>query len=339
MSVTNHPVTTNILVVCAAAIIVIAGLKYAAPMLIPFMLSVFLAVIMLPIMRWLVARKVPEVLAVVFILILLVLCGALMVSFIGGTVNAFYHDLPFYEARLNILLINSAEWLHGFGITMPDNLLSEYINPNSMMRTVTSVFNSVSGALTNTFLIGFTIMFILLEASGFSAKVKRAFGESTQVLQHFQRIGETVQNYLILKTIISVATGAIVWVSLVILEVPYAALWGMLAFLLNYIPNIGSIIAAVPPILISLISQDLMTTLMVCIMYIVVNTVIGNIIEPRVMGRSLGMSSLVVFVSLVFWGWVWGPVGMILSIPLTMMLKIILETNPKSRWMAILLDR
>lgn len=339
MSVNNHPVTTHILVVCAAAIIVIAGLKYAAPMLIPFMLSVFLAVIMLPIMRWLVGRKVPEVLAVVVMLILLVLVAALMATFIGGTVNAFYHDLPFYEARLNILLINSAEWLHGYGITLPDNLLSEYINPNSMMRTVTSVLNSVSGALTNTFLIGFTIMFILLEASGFSAKVKRAFGESTQVLQHFQRIGETIQNYLILKTMISVATGAIVWVSLIILDVPYAALWGMLAFLLNYIPNIGSIIAAIPPILISLISQDLMTTLMVCIMYIVVNTVIGNIIEPRVMGRSLGMSSLVVFVSLVFWGWVWGPVGMILSIPLTMMLKIILETNPKSRWMAILLDR
>jgi predicted PurR-regulated permease PerM len=120
--------------------------------------------------------------------------------------------------------------------------------------------------------------------------------------------------------------------------VDFAVLWGLLTFCLNYIPNIGSIIAAVPPVLLALVQYGPGTALAVAIGYVVINVVFGNLVEPRVMGRGLGLSTLVVFISLVFWQWVLGPVGMLLSVPLTMTLKIILDGNDETRWIAILLS-
>jgi len=124
---------------------------------------------------------------------------------------------------------------------------------------------------------------------------------------------------------------------LALMGVDYAILWAVIAFLLNFIPNIGSIIAAVPPMLIALIQLGPMSSMLVAGLYMITNTVFGNVIEPRYMGRSLGLSTLVVFVSLVFWGWIFGPVGMLLSIPLTMVVKIGLENSEKNRWLAVLL--
>jgi predicted PurR-regulated permease PerM len=156
-------------------------------------------------------------------------------------------------------------------------------------------------------------------------------------MDHFQSFSDSVQRYLLIKTLVSLATGFVVGIALTILGVDYAILWAVIAFLLNYIPNIGSIIAAVPPMLIAMIQLGPMSSLLVAGLYIVINTIFGNVVEPRYMGRSLGLSTLVVFVSLVFWGWVFGPVGMLLSIPLTMVVKIALENSDRNRWLAVLL--
>jgi len=136
----------------------------------------------------------------------------------------------------------------------------------------------------------------------------------------------------------SLGTGMTIGIVLWVIGVDYAPVWALVAFLLNYIPNIGSIIAAVPAVLVALIQIGPAAALATGISYIVINTLFGNVIEPRMMGRTLGLSTLVVFLSLVFWGWILGPVGMLLSIPLTMVVKIALETNPHSRWLATLLD-
>ena len=122
------------------------------------------------------------------------------------------------------------------------------------------------------------------------------------------------------------------------MKVDYPLLWGLLAFLLNYIPNLGSIIAAVPTVLLTLVQLGWSAALIVFAGYSVVNVVIGSFIEPRFMGKGLGLSTLVVFLSLVFWGWVLGPVGMLLSVPLTMTLKIALESSEENRWLAKLLS-
>ncbi len=191
--------------------------------------------------------------------------------------------------------------------------------------------------LTNTFLIILTVVFILLEASDFPGKLRQAFGDPTEHMTGFGQFTETVNRYLKIKTIFSALTGICVWAWLAVLGVDYPILWGCLAFLLNYVPNIGSIIAAVPAILLALVQLGFGSAVLVAAGYIVVNVVFGSILEPRFMGSGLGLSTLVVFLSLVFWGWVLGPVGMILSVPLTVIVKIALETGKDTRWLAVML--
>jgi len=148
---------------------------------------------------------------------------------------------------------------------------------------------------------------------------------------------ESVNRYLIIKTAVSIATGAAVTLWLTILGVDYPILWGVVAFLFNFVPNIGSIIAAVPALLLALVQLGPEAVLYTGAGYVVINLVVGNAVEPRFMGRGVGLSTLVVFVSLVFWGWTLGLVGMLLSVPLTMIVKIALESKDETRWIAVLL--
>jgi predicted PurR-regulated permease PerM len=334
----DNRLASNILLSAAAVVIVIAGIKSAAAMLVPFLLAVFIAILSAPLLRWLTNHRVPGVVAVLLLVIGFLLLGTVLASFVGGTLTAFYKDMPLYEQKLQALTSHGVTWLRSLGVEVADNVIREYVNPGVVMRTVASVFNGLGGVLTNTFLILFTVIFILLEASSFPAKVKRAFGEETQAFAHFERFSESVQQYLMIKTVVSFGTGLTVGLLLALIGVDYWALWALVAFLLNYIPNIGSIIAAVPAVLIALIQIGPGAALLTAGVYVLVNTLFGNVVEPRLMGRSLGLSTLVVFLSLVFWGWILGPVGMLLSIPLTMVVKIALETRPQSRWIATLLD-
>ena len=148
-----------------------------------------------------------------------------------------------------------------------------------------------------------------------------------------------VQNYLAIKTAVSVFTGVLVgiWVWALGLDLPL--LWGLVAFIFNYIPNLGSILAAVPAVLLALVQFGPGRAAVVASGYLAINLVFGNDVEPMMLGRRLGLSTLVVFMSRVFWGWVWGPVGMLLSVPLTMMLKIAMENTEDLRWVAVMLDK
>jgi predicted PurR-regulated permease PerM len=205
------------------------------------------------------------------------------------------------------------------------------------MGMIANTLTGLRGVLTNVFLIVLTVFFILLEASGFPKKLYIAVSSPEASITSLTNFTENINRYLAIKTLISLFTGLAIWIWLALLGVDYPLLWGLLAFLLNYVPNIGSIIAAVPAVLLAFIQLGVSSALLTCLGYAVVNVVIGNIIEPKVMGERLGLSTLVVFLSLVFWGWVLGPVGMLLSIPLTMIVKIALMSNNDTRWIAIML--
>lgn len=339
MSQSDARVTGNVLLMAAAFVVVIAGVKSAASILIPFLLAVFIAILSAPVMRWLTRHRVPEIVAVLLILVGFLLFGTLLATFVGRTINAFYQDVPLYETKLQALVDQSVAWVQTKGIDVSDNVLREYVNPGAVMKMVANVFNGLGGVLANTFLILFTVIFILLEATGFPAKLRQALGDKTQALKHFARFSQLVQKYLVIKTLVSLMTGTTIGIALWIIGVDYAAMWALVAFLLNYIPNIGSIIAAVPAVLVALIQLGVGEAAITAAVYVFANTFFGNIVEPKMMGRTLGLSTLVVFLSLVFWGWVLGPVGMLLSIPLTMVVKIAFEVNERSRWVATLLDQ
>ncbi len=325
------------LVAAAAVVIVIAGTKAAAPILVPFLLSGFIAIICAPPLFWLERRGLPTILALLVVISGIVVLALMTVTLAGSSINDFYRDLPIYEARLREETAGLLHWLESKGFDLHSLPLEQILDPGAAMKLVGSMLSGLGGVLTDAFMILLTVVFILLEASSFPRKLHAALTNPGTSLEHFEQFVHNIQRYMSLKTWTSLATGAAVGTWLALLGVEYPLLWGLLAFLLNYVPNIGSIIAAVPAIMLAFIQLGLGTALATAVGYLVINIAIGSIIEPRIMGRGMGLSTLVVFLSLLFWGWVLGPVGMVLSVPLTMILKIALESRDDTRWFAVLL--
>jgi predicted PurR-regulated permease PerM len=223
------------------------------------------------------------------------------------------------------------------GIHTSSDLLSSYADPGKAMKLAARFIGSMGNMLTNSFMILVTVVFILLEAADFPEKWRAARSDADASLAHFNATAKTINKYMGIKLLTSLATGVAVTLLLLAVGVDYPVLWGVLAFLLNFIPNIGSIIAAVPAVLLALVQLGAGPALVVAAGFLLINMVIGNFVEPLYMGEGLGLSTLVVFLSLVFWGWVLGPVGMLLSVPLTIAVKIALDSDPETRWMAVLL--
>jgi predicted PurR-regulated permease PerM len=219
----------------------------------------------------------------------------------------------------------------------PQGGLKDLFDAGAMLAAIGQVMAGLRGLVTNGAVVLLLVVFMLLEASTFPDKLRAAWGEDSGALAGFERFSDSVKRYLMIKSIMSAATGISVMLLLTATGVDFPVLWGFLAFFLNFIPNIGSVIAAIPPVFLALVQFGLGRALVVAIGFLVVNVSWSNLIEPRVMGRGVGLSPLVIFLSLIFWAWVLGPVGMVLSVPLTMILKIAFESSPHTRRLAILL--
>jgi len=334
----DYSTGSRLLLLLAAFVITVAGMKAAAPLLTPFLLSVFIAIISAPAMFFLQRRGLPMSIALLTVIFMVVLILALIVALIGNSIEDFRQSLPVYQLRLQERLQGVVLSLERVGIRVPFQDIRAYFDPAIAMQLTVNILSGLGHVLTNGFLILLTVIFILSEASGFSAKIHRILDSANRSLAGFDHFLETVKHYMAIKTWTSLATGLLIWLLLWLLGLDYPLLWGVMAFLLNYVPNIGSIIAAVPPVLLAVIQLSWAGALGVIVTYTLINVIIGNAIEPRLMGKRLGLSTLVVFLSLIFWGWVLGPVGMLLSIPLTMTLKIAMDHIEKSRWIAALLD-
>ncbi len=322
----------------AALIIIIAGVKTAQALLVPFLLAFFISIICAGPFFWLQQRKIPASIALLLVISVVMLGGLVVVTLIGTSVNDFTNEIPVYQEKLQIQTLALFDWLDRFGIKVSKQILLEHFNPGAIMQSAAGMLATAGGVLTNSFMILLTVVFILFEAAGMPNKLRAALPDADSSLDSFEKFSTSVRQYLVIKTIVSFGTGLVVTIGLLFLGLDYALLWGMIAFLLNYVPNIGSIIAAIPAILLAVVQLGPIYSLLVAALYLVTNVVMGNAVEPRMMGQKLGLSALVIFISLVFWGWVLGPVGMLLSVPLTMVVKIALEVNESTRWMAILLS-
>ena len=328
----------NAVISFAAVIIIVIGLQMAKDLLVPFLFAVFLALITVRPMLWMQKHRVPTVVAVLIIVSLILLILAVLGTIVGASVAEFTAALPAYQERLDV-------YIDGVVALLSTRLdgdeafqsLGDLIDPGWAMGLVATILNSLRGVLTNIFLIIFTMIFILLEASTVETKVAAAFGRSTQSLKRPRVFLANLGNYLGIKTVVSIATGLAAGLLTWALGVDFPLLWAMLAFLLNYIPTIGSIIAAVPAVLVALVQLGPGEAMATAVGFVGINMVFGNIIEPRLMGFGVGVSPLVVFIGLFFWGWVFGPMGMLLSVPLTMTLKLALESDKRTRWIAILI--
>jgi AI-2 transport protein TqsA len=334
----GKPARGWLLLIAAALVIVIAGLKAAQAILIPVLIAAFLSILSAPFVLWLRRRRIPTIVAVLIVIIVMLAVLSGLGAIVGGSVNDFIASIPQYQESISALRQNVSQWLQTTPFHGITGKLPSLVNLGALMGLLGTGLKGLIAALSNTLLVVLTMVFMLLEAATLPDKMMVAFGGDRGDISRFAQVTAQVQQYLLIKTATSLATGVLIAVWLAVLGLDFALVWGLLAFLLNYIPNLGSIIAAVPAILLAVVQLGPSRTFAVLIGYVVVNMAIGNVVEPNLMGRRLGLSTLVVFLSLVFWGWVWGPVGMLLSVPLTMVVKILLENSDEWRWVAVLLD-
>ncbi|ETX11761.1 membrane protein [Marinomonas ushuaiensis DSM 15871] len=322
----------------AAFVIIIAALKEASQIVVPFMLSVFIAIICAPAMSSLRRRKVPTWLAIVLVVFVILTGVSSVALLVGASLDEFSNQLPDYKQRFAEETSNVIKVINSFGLHISYDQIKGYVDPSALMQMVASTLRGIGGALTNLILVVMIVIFILFEAVELPKKLSLAFSDASQSLDRFESFIKSVNRYLVIKTLVSVLTGVLITCWMWVLGVDFPVLWGVCAFLLNFVPNIGSIIAAVPAVLLAFVQLGGLSAGLTGMGFLVVNLIVGNVIEPRYMGKGLGLSTLVVFLSLLLWGWVFGPVGMLLSIPLTIIMKLAFEANPKMHWLAVMID-
>jgi AI-2 transport protein TqsA len=328
---------TRLRIIAAASVIIIWGINQAQAIVVLFLIAAFLAVVGTVPVLWLERKRVPSVAAVLIVMGSMVALLVLIGVAVGASLNEFSNALPIYQSRMHDMLLSFKEPLAKRGIVVTEKILLAYINPGAVMDMTASLFAALGSALSNMLLILFTVLFILLEASGFAAKLRSVLDNPKAAFPHFAIFVNEIKRYMVIKTLINLIAGVLTGLWLFILGVDYPVLWGFLAFLLHFVPSVGSVVAAVPAVLLALLQLGGGSAAMTAAGYLVIGMVIGNIVEPKIMGRRLGLSTLVVFVSLVVWGSLLGVVGALLCVPLTMTLKLACEANEETRWIGVLL--
>lgn len=339
MQATPPPRASQRLLTLAGLVVVVAGLKLAAPLLVPFAAALFLAVLTLPVLAWLEEHRVPRQLAVVVAVLLdvavLGMLGLLLSSSIGGFIEAW----PRYQEQLLVLLDRAVRALEARGVPAARWVEEGLFDAASMVDLVGTTLRGVATLATDLLLVITTMVFLLLEVAALPAKLHAAFGQQqVALLWRYARIRLEVQQYLVMKTVVSVVMGLLSGLGVWAIGLDFPLLWGVTAFLFNYIPNIGPVLAAIPPLLLSMVQLGWGPTLLIALLFLALHLGLGNILEPTLFGRRLGLSSLVVWLSLIFWGWVWGPVGMLLSVPLTVIARIVFANSRELRWIAVMLS-
>lgn len=325
------------MITLAALVVVLAGVRTAAPIVVPVLLALFLAFVSAPFVFRLRAARVPYPLAVVMVLLLeagLLVSLGLLVARSGARLREL---LPSYRTRLVELYGETAEWLTERGVEVQGDNLRELMDPGAVTNLVAATIAEVGTLLSRMVLVILVLAFALFDSARLFRTLQTHLSRSGRG-DVLDRISSQVNRYLGVKTITSAATGLLLGGWCAVLGVDFALLWGLLAFLLNYVPTVGSILAAVPPVIVSLLVLGPGPALAVAAGYLAVNFAIGNVLEPRVFGQVLGISPVVVLLSIVLWGWLLGPIGALISVPITMILKVALAESESWAWAADLMS-
>jgi AI-2 transport protein TqsA len=331
----NKTISTSL--IFAAFVIIIAGIIYAKNVINPFLMAVFISIIVLRPIRWLQSKKVPESLSILIVFIFIIAIFFGFGQLISASLSSFSQDVPKYQQSLRDLGVNTAKYFNEKGFKISANNLLDILDASKVMGITSKILGQLGDFMGKTITIFILMLFLLFEKHSLGLKVK-AIAKSTNIsLTYLRTIGNNIRHYLSIKTMTSLITGILIWIFLEIIGLNYALLWGLIAFLLNYIPSIGSFIAAFPAVLFALVDMEVGGVVWTIITFVTVNIIIGSIVEPKAMGKGMGLSTFIVFAGLIFWGFILGTVGMFLSVPLTMTIKIILEQKENTRWIAIIL--
>jgi predicted PurR-regulated permease PerM len=325
------------LVLAGALALVIGLMKLAAPLLSPILLAIFIAIVATPILAWMRRKRVPRWAALLLIAFVLLDVGSLLALVATGALEGFRDSIPTYQERFMLVAQQLGGWLERVGVEGSTQAIPDLMAPNKLMGVVRPLLSNASGILASGLLVLLAVIFILLEAPSLPAKLKAAFDIDKAGEARIRRLLFSINRYMRIKAMTSLATALCAWALLWLLGIDFAPLWAMLAFFLNFVPVVGNIVMMIPPTLLAVVQVGPGTAVVVAAGYLAINTAIGNVIEPRIMGKGLGISTLAVFLALLFWGWLFGAVGMFLAVPLTAAVIIALDASPDTRPIAILL--
>lgn len=313
--------------------------------LLPFAISLLLSIIFKPVVLRLKKGRVPMAISLFGVLLIFFLVLFLLGWVVFSSTEALVETLPSYEAKISAFMFNiQASVLalaERFDIQVTDFRWTDAIEFSSITSVLTTGVGSFIKFLSTTFLILLFMLFILAGAGDLAGKVRMAFPEAqaNRIGDVVATIDTKVRQYLVTKTLISLGTGLLTFLFLLALGVDFPLIWGLLAFVLNYIPNVGSVIAVLFPFFLSLLQFDtLVAPMLVLILLGGIQMLMGNVIEPRIMAFSLNLSPLLILVSLIFWGWLWGVLGMMLAVPLTATIKIITENIEPLKPLSVLMS-
>ncbi|MFV1995077.1 MAG: AI-2E family transporter, partial [Verrucomicrobiales bacterium] len=296
----------------------------------------------LPLTSTLKKCRVPWPLAVLLTVAIDVLIVGGIVYISSGFIPEFQAKVPEYISKLQERGLEAALWLEGrAGLTDAEEAYRNLFDWPAMVELVrqTEVIQRLASLFSKTFFVLVVMIFILTESGRFAEKISDIRGSNGPDLRRFENASRDIQRYLGIKTLISAVTGTLAGVLTWSFGLDFFLLWGLVAFIFNYIPVVGSIFAAIPAVFIALVQFGPLTSLGVMIGFLLINIILGNFIEPLLLGRRFGISTVVVILSVLFWGYVWGPVGMFLAVPLTMVVKVMLDNTEDFRWVSIAMGK
>ena len=321
----------------AASVVIISGVMFASDVVTQFLMAVFVAIIASKPVSYLKSKNVPSGLSIGIVLVMVIVVTSSLGGLIGASVARFTNNLDAYNETVTTALHGVFSYLDSVGINISKDALLNTVDPGTIMNFTAQLLNGLGSLMGNMAMILLIVAFMLAESTSYGVKLKAILNQPDSSMERIGSAMKQINQYLGIKTVTSLATGLIIGVGLWIVGVDFPFMWGMIAFLMNYIPNIGSVIAAVPALFMAFISQGFGGVVWTGLIFFVVNIAIGSVIEPKIMGKGLGISTLVVLLSLIFWGWILGTVGMFLSIPLTLAAKIAFESSEDTKWVSVLL--
>lgn len=334
-------------IVASLLIIVITFiiLKELKTILVPFFIAVIISFVFEPLYEFLKKKRVPSAVAIILILLIIIAIANITSVFIFTSINTFSADLPRYEEKFRSMIVSMFHYLKFSDAdiqNMNESLkIKNLLMQGSITAALTGLFSSIIGIFGDFVLILFYVVFIISEIGSIRQRIKRAYSaeRASKIQEILTETFADVKKYIVGKTLVnlfqSVVFGIILWA----FGVDFYLVWAFLCFIAHYVPNIGSLIATILPGLIALLQFDnIVTPLIIIILLILVQNVIGNVLEPKYLGDQLDLSPLLLLFSLIFWGYVWGVVGMILSVPIMSMLKIVLSKFESTKSIAILMS-
>lgn len=318
--------------------VVLAMMRYASEIITPLLLAIAISIVLAPLLGYLETKRIPKIISLVFITVLVLVPIVALGGFIGGEVEDFIRNYHSIERQFYAWLGRLSEFVNQFGFVLTKEDIEHALDKSSFNEIIQRMAIQTKNQFSNIFWIFFLVAFILMDSTNLYNKLLKLMKEKGGCIEDGMKIIEKIKTYFLIKVKTSLLTGIWILAVLWFYDIHYAFLWATLVFFLNFVPVIGSILAAIPAIIIALIDHGIMTAMWVMMWYLIVNTVIGNILEPNIMGKGLGLSSLTVFLSMIFWGWMFGPVGMILSVPLTMAMQFLFSQYDETKGFAFMLS-